>query len=110
MFEVEAIVVVVERGKADMVVRAAMEKGASGATIFSGRGNGDTEMRRLFNFDIDSFKEIIFILADKGKIRGIIDSIIEIQGMEGSGKGIVFTLPVSQVISLQTKKGLGESD
>jgi len=98
--EIEVIVAIVERGKADKLVDAAKAAGARGATIFYGRGTGANEAKRLFNLHIDSAKEVILTLVEKDKVRAIKEAMVEAGELRKPGTGIIFTLPVSSVIGL----------
>lgn len=104
MFDVEAIFVIVERGKGDHIVDAAKKAGATGATIFYGRGTGEAEAKRLFNLHIESTKEIIIILSEKSKVKAIRDAAVEAGKLKKPGTGIVFTMPVSDIIGLHHRE------
>lgn len=43
--DIRCIVAIVERGKADKIVESAKDAGASGATVFYGRGTGESEVK-----------------------------------------------------------------
>lgn len=100
MFEAEAIVVIIDRGKGDRVVNVAKKSGATGATVFYARGTGELEAKRLFNLHIESSKEAVVILVEKPKIKAIMDAIIEAEKLKAPGMGIIFTVPVSNIIGL----------
>lgn len=94
--QANAIVTIVERGKADRIVKRAKEAGAMGATIFYARGTGSEEAKTFLNLHIDAQKEVIIIITSKDKTKGIYESIIEEGNITCPGKGIVFILPVSE--------------
>ncbi|RXI37698.1 P-II family nitrogen regulator [Clostridium tetani] len=94
------IITIVERGKANSLVDQAKKVGAKGATIFYGRGTGDEEIKKYFNFHIESSKEIIIILADDSRSQEIIDTLVEKGGLNNPGRGILFTFPISKVIGI----------
>lgn len=100
MDDVKCIIGIVERGKADKIVNEAKKAGAKGATILYGRGTGQTEALKFFNIYIEASKEIIIILSDKENYRPIYDAIVEAGRLKEPGTGIVFTLPVSNLIGL----------
>ena len=54
--ELEAIICIVERGRANDVVHQAVEAGAGGATIFFGRGSGETTFSFFHSLKVESAK------------------------------------------------------
>lgn len=98
MKDVKCIIGVVERGKADLVVDGAKKAGAAGATIFFGRGTGETEAKRIFNISVESSKEIIIILADESKRDKIMKAMTEAGELKKAGTGIIFTFDVEALI------------
>lgn len=104
MTEVMAIVAIVERGKADYVVKRAKKAGAQGATILYGRGTGESEAKKFLNVYIESSKEIILILIEKEKCRQIFEEIVEAGKLKEPGTGIIFTFPVSNLVGLHHRE------
>jgi len=102
--EVMAIVAIVERGKADYVVKRAKKAGAQGATILYGRGTGESEAKKFLNVYIESSKEIILILIEKEKCRQIFEEIVEAGKLKEPGTGIIFTFPVSNLVGLHHRE------
>lgn len=100
----EAVFVVVERGKADHIVDEAKKAGAVGATIFYGRGTGEKEFKKFFNLNVESSKEIIFILIDQEKKELIINALVTAGKLDEPGTGILFTVPVGDLIGLRHRK------
>lgn len=105
MLDIKCIITIVERGKADKIVEHAKKAGASGATILYGRGTGEHEAKRFLNINIDSSKEIIIILADEGKYKDIKMAIVEAGKIKEAGTGIVFSVPISDLIGLKHRGG-----
>lgn len=104
LFEVEAIVAIVERGRGDKVVNLSREKGATGGTVVYARGSSDTETKKLLNVYISATKEMVIILCEKHKIKPIMDAIVESENLKQPGTGIIFTVPVSNVIGLHHRE------
>ncbi len=98
MEDVKCIIGVVERGKADAVVDSAKEAGAAGATIFFGRGTGETEAKRFFNISVESAKEIIIILTDESKREQIMRAMTEAGELKKAGTGIIFSFDVESLV------------
>ncbi len=104
MTEVMAIVAIVERGRADYVVKRAKKAGAQGATILYGRGTGESEVKKFLNVHIESSKEIILILTEKEKCRQIFEEIVEAGKLKEPGTGIIFTFPISNLVGLHHRE------
>ena len=108
MFEIKCIVSIVERGKADKVVDAAKKAGAKGATIFYGRGTGETEAKKFLKIQVESTKEIILILTEVDKYKTIMDAMVEAGQLKKPGTGIIFTVPVTNLIGLHHREEFEE--
>ncbi len=108
MLDILGIFAIVERGKADYVVKKAKEAGAEGATIMYGRGTGAHEAHRLFNIHIESSKEIIIILVHKDKMKPIYDAIVEAGKLNEPGTGIIFTVTIGNLLGLHHRDNIEE--
>ncbi len=108
MLDVVGIITIIERGKAEYVVKKAKEAGAKGATVLYGRGTGTHEAHQLFNIHIESSKEIIIILVEKDKMKPIYDAIVEAGKLNEPGAGIIFTVPVENLLGLQYRDSIQE--
>jgi len=95
-----AIVAIVERGKADKIVKKAKEAGAEGATIFYARGTGSEEAKTFLNLHIDSQKEVIIILVSNNEEEKVYEAMIREGNIRCPGKGIIFMLPISRLDGL----------
>lgn len=104
MFEVEAIIVIVDRGGAHKLIQSAKGAGAKGATTFYGRGTGESEGKRFFNLDVEPSKEVIIILSEKENSKKIMDEIIKVGKLNEPGTGIAFTVPVSSIVGLHHRE------
>lgn len=93
---------VVQRGKADKVVKAALDAGAAGATVFFGRGMGLRERLGLLGLAIVPEKEVIMIVAKEAETQRIFDVIVEAAKLNTPGMGIAYTMPIHQVAGLFT--------
>lgn len=110
MLDIVSIITIVERGKADHIVKKAKESGAQGATILYGRGTGIHEAHKLYNIHIESSKEIIIILVEKNKMKPIYDAIVDAGKLNEPGAGIIFTIPIENLLGLQYRDGIQEPD
>lgn len=104
MLDIKCIVAIVERGKAEKIVKAAKESGSSGATIFYGRGTGESEVKKFLKVNIEASKEIILILSEKEKLKTIVNAMTDAGDLKKPGTGIIFTLPVEHLIGLHHRE------
>lgn len=108
MLDIKCMVAVVERGKANNIVEAAKQAGANGATIFYGRGTGESEVKKFLNMHVEASKEIIIILTEKDKYKPIMDAMVEAGELKKPGTGIIFTLPVTNLVGLHHREEFEE--
>lgn len=101
MLNIKCIVAIVERGKANKIVDAAKKSGATGATIFYGRGTGESEVKKFLSVNVEASKEIILILSEKEKLKDIMKAMIIAGKLKEPGMGVIFTLPIDNLIGLQ---------
>ena len=106
VLEIRLIVAIVERGKAEKIVESAKKSGASGATIFYGRGTGESEVKRFLNVNIEASKEIILIISEVQKLKDIMMAMVETGKLKDPGTGIIFTLPIDNLIGLHHREAL----
>ncbi|MDR1534607.1 MAG: P-II family nitrogen regulator [Planctomycetota bacterium] len=98
--EYEAVVAIVERGKANDVVKKAVEAGANGATIAFGRGSGEHVLSFFRSLQIEPAKEIIVVIAPRERVDGIFEVIVEAARIREKGKGIAFCLPIARIAGI----------
>ena len=98
--EYEIIFTILNRGFSDLVMDSARASGATGGTIITARGTGAKEVQRLLGLTISQEKEIILILTTKDKRNDIMTAICHSAGLNTQGKGISFSLPVTDVLGV----------
>ena len=101
----EAIVVIVERGKANAVVKKVTEAGAHGATIAYGRGSGEQVFSFFRSLQVEPSKEIILIISPREKLQTLFDAVVDAAKVKEKGKGIAFTVPISNLTGISTPDG-----
>ena len=94
----ELIICIVNNGFTDLVMDSARKEGARGGTIFHGRGTGNPEMEKFFGISISPEKEIVIILVEAEIKEAVLKAVNKAAGLETNGKGIAFSLPVSDVV------------
>ena len=96
----QLITCIVERGRADEVVRAALKAGAPAATIYFARGSGIRErLGLLFKIAISPEKEVIDIVAPQGSADAIFEAMVQAGQIELPGKGFIYMVPVSRAMT-----------
>lgn len=95
-----AIFVIVDKGRAEDAIDAAVAAGSRGGTIINARGSGTHENNKLFAMAIEPEKEIVMILSEKDSTENIIRSIREKLKIDEPGNGVIFTLDINNTYGL----------
>ena len=96
----QSITVIVEKGKAEDVIDAAVKVGAKGGTIMNGRGSGIHETTKLFSIEIEPEKEIVMIISEVEKTDEIVNSIREELKVDEPGNGIIYIQNVNKTYGI----------
>lgn len=96
----EAIIAIVERGKANAIVKEAVKAGARGATIVFGRGSGEHVLSFFRSLQIEPAKEIIAIIVSQSESGPIYDAVVKAARVLENGKGIAFTFPIDRLAGI----------
>lgn len=99
-FNFELVICIVNSGFAEDVMSAAREAGATGGTVINARGTAREEAEKLYNIVITPEKEIVMILVSKEIKDAVLRKLYEKVGLNTSGSGIVFSVPVDEVAGL----------
>jgi nitrogen regulatory protein P-II 1 len=94
--DVSLITCVVQRGKADHIIKAAQEVGAQGATAFYARGGGIRERLGVLGLAIEVEKEIINILVANDQIDRIFEKMFIAGQLDTPGMGIMYVTPLEK--------------
>ena len=99
--EYHLIVTIVTEGFSEQVMNTAKKSGAGGGTLIRGRSLDQTNSKRQFlGFSIEPEKDVILIVAKNDLKNDIMNAIVENTGLKTKGGGIVFSLPITDVIGL----------
>lgn len=98
--EYDLIIAVIARGFADYVVSAARDGGATGATIIYGRGTADAD-KHVMGISLQPEREVVLILVKKSERKAIMQEIADKTSLLEEGRGLCFSLPVSEVYGLK---------
>ncbi len=99
----ECVIAIVNHGYSDLVMEAAKRSGAKGGTILAGRGTGNKDIQDFFGVTVTPEKDIVLILVPKEIRDQVIASINEGAGMSTKGMGVAFSLPVGDVVGIDTE-------
>ena len=99
----ELIVTIIDHGYSDEVMKHAKAVGATGGTVLHARGTGDSEIAQLFGITIQPEKEFVLILAPVKDKEPIMQAIAKGAGLATNAKGIVFSMPVDDVVGVFEK-------
>jgi nitrogen regulatory protein PII len=102
--ENQAILTIVDKGRAELVMDAAAAAGATGGTIINARGSGIHETKKIFNIPIEPEKEIVLNIVPVAVAEKIASAIRTKLQIDEPGRGIVFVLDVRTAYGL-FKKG-----
>lgn len=97
----DLILVIVNRGHTDTVMDAARAKGARGGTVLHARRVGCEDTERLLGFALQPEKEIVTILTPRDQKRSLMAAINQAAGLSTEAAGVLFSLPVGDMMGLQ---------
>lgn len=92
------ITCIVQRGMADMVVKAAHKAGAHGATVFYARGAGMRQSHLgILGIAVNTEKEVIYIVSSTDQADRIFENIFIAGKLETPGMGMIYTTPIDKM-------------
>jgi nitrogen regulatory protein PII len=97
-FKFDLIFAIVNHGFSDEFMNTAREAGASGGTVINARGQAHEGAVKFFGISVQDEKEIILILTTREKKVHIMQAVSEAHGLNSKAHGIVFSVPVDNVI------------
>ena len=97
----DLILVVVNHGCVNTVMDAARTAGARGGTALHARRVGFEDGENLLGFTLQPEKEIVAILTPRPQKQEIMRAINKAAGLTTESAGILFSLPVDDMIGLQ---------
>ncbi|MDR1466636.1 MAG: hypothetical protein LBI40_03360 [Treponema sp.] len=96
----DLIVAILNHGYSDDFMATARNVGARGGTVISARGISQQKVKKFLGISVQDEKEVIIILADREKKVPIMQAVSGAFGPSSKAEGVVFSLPVDQVMSL----------
>ena len=100
----EMIWAILNQGYSEEVMESAYREGAMGGTVIHARRVGPEAPMKFWGISVQEEKEIIFILTDRNHKKAIMQNISVNFGIATEAQGIVFSLPVEEIIGIQPPK------
>lgn len=104
MADLMKITCIMQRGKADIIVDAAIEAGAPAATIVFGRGTGIRQRMGLLKIAINPEKEVIEVVVPSEQADGIFDAMVKAGKMDIPGMGVIYMTSIARALIYQPEK------
>ncbi len=92
------ITCIVERGRANKIVDAAVKAGAEGATIYYGRGVGVRQKIGWQGLLVKPEKEVILIATQEKQTTKVFDAVVEAANLEKPGNGFAFLHRIDRAV------------
>jgi nitrogen regulatory protein PII len=96
----DLIVSIVNHGYTDDIMNIARTAGARGGTVLHARGTIHEGPVKFFGISVQDEKEMILILVNSENKVPIMQAISENYGLNSEARGIVFSMPVDDVMGL----------
>ncbi len=99
------IVVFTEDDKTDVVMKAAREAGATGATVINNaRGEGLKKSKTFFGLSLETQRDVILFLVEEHLSRHILERISEVGEFDlKPGTGIAIQLDVEDAVGVASQ-------
>ena len=94
--DVSLITAIVQRGKADDLVKAAQEAGAQGASIHYAHGRGVRERLGILGLAVEAEKEVINIIVSSDQVNRIFERLYRAGDFNTPGMGFMWVTPVDK--------------
>ena len=99
----EVIFASVNAGYAEEAMDVARSLGVRGGTILNARGVARDNEATFYGITLQPDKEILMMVVEKQERDAVLNALYKEMGMAKKAKGIVFSLPVSDVAGLAAK-------
>ncbi|MCL1939161.1 MAG: P-II family nitrogen regulator [Desulfovibrionaceae bacterium] len=89
------ITCIIERGRADEVMKVARQAGARGGTIMPARGTSTSEDKKFLGIPVmPAEKEVLLIVTDHDQVEVILDAIYKMPIFSKPGSSVVYSTPL----------------
>ena len=94
--DVRLITCIVQRGLGDIIVHAAQEAGAQGATIFYAKGSGVRERLGILGVAVEVEKEVVNIVVSSEQLETVFNNIYLAGRLDIPGMGFMYVAPLEK--------------
>lgn len=96
------IIVFVEDHKTEAVVKAARDKGATGATVVNNaRGEGLKATKTFFGLSLETQRDMVLLLVEQHLSRYILETVAEVGEFDSKpSSGIAFQIDVEDAVGV----------
>lgn len=99
-FDYQAFFIIADHGKSRDIMDYCYEVGVRGGSILKGRGAGIPSKDSAFNLEIKPEKDIVIVVTEKDKVSQLKNQLNNKMHLDKAGKGVLFTLPVTQITGI----------
>lgn len=100
--EYDLLVCIVNHGESDIVMEVAKGAGATGGTSIRARSLDSDEIEKFFKLIIQPEKDVVLLIVQKEVKHNIMQEICNNILCKTHKKGIVFSLPIDEVIGISS--------
>lgn len=96
------IIALVEDDKTDLVLDAARQAGATGATVINhARGEGVEKTKTFFGLSLETQRDMVMLLVEEHMSRSILEKIASVAEFDSRpGTGIAFQIDVEDAVGV----------
>jgi nitrogen regulatory protein PII len=94
--DVRLITCIVQSGLGDIIVHAAQEAGAQGATIFYAKGSGVRERLGILGVAVEVEKEVVNIVVSSEQLETVFNNIYLAGQLDTPGMGFMYVTPLEK--------------
>lgn len=99
--EYKMVMAIMQRGKADRPIRAALKAGASSAVAFFGRGLGIRERLGFLGLAVQPEKEIVMVVVPNELQDIVVRAMVRAGNLDQPGVGFLFVMPVEEIAGME---------
>ena len=94
--DVSLVTCIVQRGYGDIIIEAAQQAGAQGATINYGRGTGVRERLGVMGVAVEVEKAIVTIVVANDQVDRIFEALYMAGELDTPGRGMIYVEPLEK--------------
>lgn len=102
--DVKLITCIVQRGLGDIIVKAARDAGAQGATVFFAKGSGVRERLGVLGVAVEVEKEVVNIVVSAAQMEAVFDNVYLVGQMDTPGMGFMYVTPLEKAATYIPKE------